>query len=159
MTSNHIDQLAQWWETAEQGTPKPGDTIIIDLGKGGYMIDTTTTDWSEWERYGDTRILERAPKPKPAWRRARAVIASAHVGDGDHFAGVWVRDGEYTWQSEEGICVHADTLSDVTPLIEAKVTDEMVARVCDVLRDHYGTRDNGYTATEVVTAALGLDAE
>ena len=154
MTSNHLDQLAEWWETAEQGAHKPGDTIIIDLGDDGYRIDTASTSWVYWGRYGDTRILARAPKPKPAWHDAVAVMA---VTPGRPERRVFIRDDEPGWWGDADSSYETDELAHVTPLIEAKVTDEAVARVSDVLRAHYGTHDNDYTATEVITAALGIE--
>lgn len=166
MTTDHIDQLAQWYADAEQVTktnlPNKGDTLIYPCRTSGYIIESDGGGWTpELVRStGETvRILARAPKPKPAWHAARAVIATADDEDGDAFTGTWIPEAGDRWLSDEGHVVSGDDLRDVTPLIEAKVTDEMVARVSDVLRDAYGTYDNGYTATEVVTAALGLDTE
>ena len=160
MTTNHIDQLAEWWETAEQGAPKPGDTIIIDLGDDGYRIDTASTSWVYWERYGDTRILARAPKPKPAWHNAVAVMA--HAGDG-HIRQVWERDGDTGyWCGTEGHLVRTESLRNVTPLIEAKVTDEARERVWRFIQKYTGEDDRhrpDYDAEidGYITAALGLE--
>ena len=158
MTINHIDQLAEWWETAEQGAPKPGDTIIIDLGDDGYRIDTASTSWVYWERYGDTRILARAPKPKPAWHDAVAVTATATDELGDEITAVWVREGDELWRSDEGGMVLRDDLRDVTPLIEAKVTDEMIDRILDVIAARFDNYPAGI-GEELALAALGLGHE
>ena len=160
MTTNHIDQLAEWWETAEEGSPRPGDTIIIDLGSGGYMIETASEHWGDWERYSDTRILARAPKPKPAWHDAVAVIATFDITTSATTVrdAIWIREEDGTW-FEPAMEIRADgyELSDVTPLIEAKVTVGAVARVSDALHELYGTHDNSDAAAEIITAALGLE--
>ena len=158
MTTNHLDQLAEWWETAEQGAHKPGDTIIIDLGDDGYRIDTASTSWVYWGRYGDTRILSRAPKPKPAWHGAVAVIATFRDERG-MVTGVGVPEGPPGyWEGPEGDVVAASVLENVTPLIEAKVTDEMVER----LEGHFLNTANmalpAGLARRMLHAALGLEA-
>lgn len=164
MTTNHIDQLTEWWETAEQGAPKPGDTIIIDLGDDGYRIDTASTSWVYWERYGDTRILARAPKPKPAWHDAVAVTATFRDERG-MVTGVWRPEGKPGyWEGPEGDVVHGDSLEAVTPLIEAKVTDEARERVWECIQKHTGEDDRyrpDYDAEidGYIAAALRLDTE
>ena len=164
MTINHIDQLTEWWETAEQGAPKPGDTIIIDLGDDGYRIDTASTSWVYWERYGDTRILARAPKPKPAWHDAVAVLArSASEADRPKRA-VWTWDAAMERWYDEGGChwANTDDLRDVTPLIEAKVTDETQDRVWRAIQKYTGEEeryrpDYAEEIDAYARAALGLD--
>lgn len=158
MTINHTDQLAQWWETAEQGSPSPGDTIIINLGSGGYMIEIASEHWGDWERYDDTRILARAPKPKPAWHDAVAVTATATDELGDEITAVWVREGDELWRSDEGGMVLRDDLRDVTSLIEAKVTDGMIDRILDVIDARFDNYPAGI-GEELAVAALGLEAE
>lgn len=71
MTINHIDQLAQWWEDAEQGVAREGDTVIWRNQRhrsGTYAYEVGSQDRDEEEALpDDLRILERAPKPQPAW--------------------------------------------------------------------------------------------
>ena len=105
------------------------------------------------------RILARAPKPKPAWHDAVAVMAGYSNAPGDHrepfIRSEATRD---VWAGEAG---HARTedLRDVTPLIEAKVTDEMVER----LEGHFLNTANMALpeglARRMLTAALGLETE
>ena len=155
MTINHIDQLAEWWENAEEGVIEKGDTVI-------NRSDGETTVYVATERarrqHPCVRILSRAPKPKPAWHDARAVIASATMDDGGYFTGLWTREGDRLWKSEEGICVHVDNLHDATPLIEAKVTDEMIDRILDVIAARFDNYPAGI-GEELALAALGLGHE
>src|SRR5699024_8772939 len=76
----------------------------------------------------------RAPKPRPAWVNARAIIAHT---DGNPRPSVWTWHAAMERWDDEGGCHWANTedLRGVTPLIEAKVTDEMRDRV----RDYYRT--------------------
>ena len=160
MNAKHIDQLAQWWENAETGTPNPRDLLIVNLGADEYLIEHAGDYWGEGEEYEDTRILARAPKPKPAWHDAVAVIA--HTDDG-HIRQVWERDGDTDyWCGTEGYLVRTEKLRDVTPLIEAKVTDEMAERA----REEFFGGDVGGPVSgpssarrwrAALTAALGLE--
>ena len=164
MSINHIDQLTQWWENAEVPTratlPKGGDRIIIRYNPEWYEIATAIGDAGEDELSDDTRVLYRAPEPKPAWHDAVAVIAHA---DDVHIRQAWERDGDTDyWCGTEGHFVRTEKLRDVTPLIEAKVTDEARERVWrsiqkytgedDRRRPDYGAEIDGY-----ITAALGLE--
>ena len=161
MTTNHIDQLAQWYADAEQITktnlPRAGDTLILPYNAGGYGIEVEEDGWTPDDVVpGEpVRILARAPKP--AWHDAVAVTATATDELGDEITAVWVREGDELWRSDEGGMVLREDLRDVTPLIEAKVTDEMVER---------GARASTPTGVrylrpcevrEVLTAALGLE--
>ena len=149
----HIDQLAEWWESAEQGSPKPGDTIIINLG-GGYAVETASEYWAGGEWYDDTRILARAPKP--AWHDAPAVIAWTDLAERQ----VWERDGSGTYYGTGGDVADDYEFHDVTPLIEAKVTDEMVDRVREYKdftgRLYFASREG---ARQLLAIALGLETE
>ena len=172
MTTNHIDQIAQWYADAEQITktnlPRAGDTMIFPYNAGGYGIEVGGVGWTP----GDVvpgepiRILSRAPKPKPAWHDAVAVIATSTVGDQDgggpvgrvferveHLGGrevVWAH-GDIEYETGE--------LCDVTPLIEARVTDEMVKRAIDawVADEQRGDGYLGDGIRSMLTAALGLE--
>ena len=166
MTSNHIDQLREWWESAEEGIPSAGDTVIFDERHRGLGFHITQATKDHPRGYDNARILARAPKPKPAWHDAVAVIAASTVGDQDgggpvgrvferveHLGGrevVWAH-GDIEYETEE--------LCDVTPLIEAKVTDEMVER----LEGHFLNTANMALpeglARRMLTAALGLETE
>ena len=170
MNAKHIDQLAQWWEKAETGTPNPRDLLIVNLGADEYLIEHAGDYWGEGEEYEDTRILARAPKPKPAWHDAPAVIATYRDERGI-VSGAWVREGKPGyWEGPEGDVVASEALEDVVPLIEAKVTDEMVERATRaVINWEYRPRldttitldlgDKGSRAlvNNVLTAALGLE--
>ena len=157
MTTNHIDQLAQWWDEAEVGVIEKGDTVI-NRSEGETTVYVATV--RAHRQHPSARILARAPKP--AWHDAPAVIATGDVGDGDWITGVWVPDGTpERWESAEtGIILRCEGLSDVVPLIGAKVTDEMVARAmkfwdpnCPGEHD----ADDIQWAREFITAALGLE--
>ena len=72
---------------------------------------------------------------------------------------MWVREGDELWRSDEGGRVLREDLRDVTPLIEAKVTDEMRDRVRDYYRNEHQVelpRDDVWL-NELLTAALGLE--
>ena len=163
MTTNYIDQLAEWWENAEQGAPSKGDAIIRRterLLSNGYAYEVGTEDYTDAKHLDNVRILARAPKPKPAWHDAVAVTATATDELGDEITAVWVREGDELWRSDEGGMVLRDDLRDVTPLIEAKVTDEMRDRVRDYYRTEHQVelpRDDVWL-NELLTAALGLEA-
>ena len=156
MTTNHIDTLDKWWENAEEGAARKGDTIIVRYdGDGEYGIRISDADLIS--HVNDIRILRRAPKPKPAWHDAVAVIASTDRNGPQ----VWQRCGGH-WDGTAGDEATAEDLRDVTPLIEAKVTDAARDRVWDELV-HHGLIDpqkhrpsQGWTA-DVVHVALGLE--
>ena len=164
MTTNHIDQLAQWYADAERITdtnlPRAGDTLIFPYNAGGYAIEAEGDDWTPGDvAPGESaRILHRAPKPKPAWRDAVAVIA--HVDD---FRGaqrrVFVRRtadfGGICWEDEFSEW-SPDELIDPVPLIEAKVTDEMIDRILDVIDARFDNYPAGI-GEELAVAALGLE--
>ncbi len=164
MTTDHIDQLAQWYADAEQVTkttlPNKGDTLIYPRRTSGYIIESDGGGWTpELVRStGETvRILARAPKPKPAWHDAVAVIA--HTDDG-HIRQVWERDGDTVyWCGTEGYLVRTEKLRDVTPLIEAKVTDEMVERLESRFNEAAAASLPAGLARRMLTVALGLEAE
>ena len=161
MTINHIDQLAQWYESAEQITktnlPRAGDTLILPYNAGGYAIEAEGDDWTPDDLVpGEpVRILARAPKPKPAWHDAVAVTARY---DDTPMRYALLRDGD-RWINGNGEDFMDDELEDVTPLVEAKVTDEMVER----LEGHFLNTANMALpeglARRMLTAALGLETE
>src|SRR5699024_684682 len=162
----HIDTLKEWWENAEVGDPKDGD-VIIEWAGDGHAVRTFLEDERDNLYAACTyRILARAPKPKPAWHDAVAVIAETGDDDtrrafvpqynaetGDERLGTWA-----DWQDG----YDASELIDPVPLIEAKVTDEARERVWrsiqkytgedDRYRPDYGAEIDGY-----ITAALGLE--
>ena len=168
MTINHIDQLAQWYESAEQITktnlPRPGDTLILPYNAGGYGIEVEGVGWTPYDvAPGESvRILSRAPKPKPAWHDAVAVIATFRDERG-MVSGVWKPEGKPGyWEGPEGDVVHEDSLEAVTPLIEAKVTGEARERVWRFIQNYTGEDDRyrpDYDAEidGYITAALGLE--
>ena len=106
MTSNHIDQLTEWWENAEKGAPSKGDAIIRRterLLSNGYAYEVGTEDYTDAKHLDNVRILARAPKPKPAWHDAVAVLAN-HRDYADERRTVWVQIGgdEYDRVNIEG---------------------------------------------------------
>lgn len=164
MTTNHIDQLAQWYADAEQVTktnlPNVGDVLIFpNSNSGGYTIEPNTGEWAPniVAHHETARILSRAPKPKPAWHDAVAVMARcSNAPEGHREPFIRSEATHDVWAGEAG---HARTgdLRDVTPLIEAKVTDEMVER----LEGHFLNTANMALpeglARRMLTAALGLE--
>ena len=161
--TGHIDTLAQWWDEAEEGVIEKGDTVI-NRSEGETTVYVATV--RAHRQHPSARILARAPKPKPAWHDAVAVIAETGDDDtrrafvpqynaetGDERLGTWA-----DWQDG----YDASELIDPVPLIEAKVTDEARERVWrsiqkytgedDRYRPDYGAEIDGY-----ITAALGLE--
>ena len=165
MTTNHVDQLAQWYAEAEQITktnlPCAGDALIFPYNAGGYAVEAEEDGWTPDDVVpGESvRILARAPKPKPAWHDAVAVMAGcSNAPEGHREPFIRSEATRDVWAGEAG---HARTedLRDVTPLIEAKVTDEMVER----LEGHFLNTANMALpeglARRMLTAALGLETE
>lgn len=95
--------------------------------------------------------LARAPKPKPAWHDAIAVIAGPRD---DRQVYALVNDG--VWESSEHV-LYSDELTGVTPLIVAEVTDEMVKRGAQASNPAGVRYLRPHEVREVLTAALGLD--
>ena len=162
MTTNHIDQLREWWESAEKGAPSKGDAIIRRterLLSNGYAYEVGTEDYTDAKHLDNVRILARAPKPKPAWHGAVAVMARcSNAPEGRREPFIRSEATPDVWIGEGG-CGHTDDLRDVTPLIEAKVTDEMRDRVRDYCRTEHQVelpRDDVWL-NELLTAALGLE--
>jgi len=87
------------------------------------------------------RILSRAPKPKPAWHDAVAVIAHTDYCERQ----VWERESDGTYSGSAGDVAGDRDLRDVTPLVEAKVTDEATQRVFNAFKlahtEHRATQD------------------
>lgn len=154
---SHIDQLKEWWENADQVAPMRGDLIIEDVSDE-YGPDYRIRNWpgDMKEKLSYVRVLE--PKPKPAWHDAKAVIASTDYCERQ----VWERDTTYEnrWYGSAGDGAITRDLRDVTPLVEAKVTDEMVERAAQSLEDAgWDTSDGVAALTVALTAALGLETE
>ena len=161
----HIDTVQEWWKLAEVGIPQAGDTVLFDerhRGRG-FRVMQATKDHPRG--YDNARILSRAPKPKPAWHDAVAVMAGcSNAPEGHREPFIRSEATRDVWAGEAG---HARTedLRDVTPLIEAKVTDEMVKRALGEAEEHgyiervFGEVDgidqNAFRA--ILTAALGLE--
>ena len=163
MTTNHIDQLTEWWETADQVAPMRGDLVIENVSDEDgpeYRIRKWPGDRKEKLSY--VRVLE--PKPKPAWHDAVAVLArSASEADQPKRA-VWTWDAAMERWYDEGGChwANTDDLRDVTPLIEAKVTDETQDRVWRAIQKYTGEEeryrpDYAEEIDAYARAALGLD--
>ena len=159
MTTNHIDQLAEWWENAEEGVIEKGDTVI-------NRSDSETTIYVATVRarrqHANARILARAPKRKPAWHDAVAVIAhTARFSERRPFALTHTEDVLDPYNTE---WITRDDLLDPVPLVEAKVTDEARDRVWDELVHHglidpHKHRPSDSWTADVVHVALGLETE
>lgn len=152
--TKHIDTLAEWWENAETGRFREGDSLIFKYGDE-YTVQPAYED-GEISRPDEERILHRAPAPKPAWHDAVAVIARCSNAPEDHREPFIRSDATPdVWIGEAGYG-YTEDLRDVTPLIEQKATDEMVDRLRDAVSDHSGkvSRDD---IRAWVRAALGLD--
>lgn len=160
--NTHTDTLAEWWENADNDTvTHPGDTLIKKGRSGFEIFEVAHEDTAvHIDALPNCRLLQRVPAPKPAWHDAPAVVA--HVDDfrgaqrrvfvrrAEDFGGIRWGDEFSEWPSGE--------LIDPVPLIEAKVTDEMVGRIRE-LEDGYGHKyfASPLAARELLAAALGLD--
>ena len=162
--NTHIDTLAQWHADAERITdtnlPRIGDTLIFPYNADGYAIEVEEDGWTPDDLVpGEpVRILARAPKPKPAWHDAVAVMARcSNAPEGHREPFIRSEATRDVWAGEAG---HARTedLRDVTPLIEAKVTDEMIDRILDVIDARFDNYPAGI-GEELALAALGIEAE
>lgn len=154
--NTHIDQLNEWWESAEKGDPIEGDLFIIMVSQKEYIITPAMVDFLECD---DSRILARAPKPKPAWHDALAVMARcSNAPEGHREPFIRSEATHDVWIAEAGYG-RTENLRDVTPLIEAKVTDEMVERAIDawVADEQRGDGYLGDAIRSILTAALGLE--
>ena len=157
MTTNHIDQLAEWWSEAERAPFREGDVLIARFDARPMPFEIYSAACDSDTPADNVRILTRAPKPKPAWHSAKAVVASTDYCERQ----VWEWDF-LGWNGSAGDVANTEDLRDVTPLIEAKVTDEMVERVFialdPVLNRHLSmTKDDEEYVRYIVAAALGLD--
>ena len=160
--NTHIDTLAQWWDEAEEGVIEKGDTVI-NRSDGETTVYVATV--RARRQHPSARILSRAPKPKPAWHDAPAVTAT-YRDDCGMVTGVWTPSGNHGyWIGPEDDVVAASALENVTPLTEAKVTDEMIVSAANAWTGNgYQTtrdlsRDLREDITHALTAALGLETE
>ena len=160
MTTNHVDQLTEWWEGAEKGVIEEGDTVIHRAdGETTVYVATRAT----CRQHPNARILARAPKPKPAWHDAVAVIAhTARFSERRPFALTHTEDVLDPYNTE---WITRDDLLDPAPLIEAKVTDEMILAALnastglDMLTVTSFKRHEIEDMRLALTAALGLETE
>lgn len=170
MTTNHIDQLTQWWDEAEHAPFREGDVLIARFDDRPMPYEVYPAGCDSDSPADHIRILDRAPKPKPAWHDAVAVMAALDVNSYDEWSDgawtarreIWVRDGE-AWESvAEGITVPPERLIGPTPLIEAKVTKEARDRlwktICDLDWDGDAQRSECKDEIDALLhAALGLE--
>lgn len=161
--NTHIDTLNEWYENAEEGIPSAGDTVIFDERHRGLGFHVTQATKGHPRGYDNARILARAPKPKSAWHGAVAVMARCSNAPEDHREPFIRSEATHdVWAGEAG---HARTgdLRDVTPLIEQKVTDEMVLAALnastglDMQTVTSFKRDEIEDMRLALTAALGLE--
>ena len=160
--TDHMGQLAEWYEQAERITktnlPNDGDTIIYPGSvKGSYIVEPNTEGWEPQIVYEDEECRILARSPKPAWHDAVAVMARCSNAPEDHrepfirseaTPGVWIGEGGYGY---------ADDLRDVTPLIEAKVAGEMVESAREEAKRHARVYWERSLVSRMLTAALGLE--
>ena len=158
--NTHIDTLAQWYADAERITdtnlPRIGDTLIFPYNAGGYAIEVEEDEWTpNIVIPGEVvRILTRAPKP----RHPFPAILATYRDESGMVSGVWRPEGKPRyWEGPEGDVVHEDSLEDVTPLVEAKVTDEMVERARNAPSFDGRLSPTPRLVREMLTAALGLE--
>lgn len=162
--STHIEQLKEWWENAEDAPANPGDRIIerhvtgVNDEDTYYSIGTHREGMRSLIGKSGTRILTRAPKPRPAWHDAVAVIAHHEMRARRQ---VWTRmDKEINfWKGSTGDEATTADLINPVPLIEARVTDEMVAKGSLAYIGRRGGVIPDDTIRAVITAALGLDPD
>ena len=88
---------------------------------------------------------------EPAWRDAVAVIAKSHLAESQ----VWRPDSEGTYYGTEGDVADDYELSDITPLIEMKVTDEMVERGRNI--GAKGEKPDAEMVRRILASAFGLE--
>ena len=162
MTTNRINQLAEWWENAEDAPPSPGDHIIerhvCERDEDTYYtVGVHREGMRGLIGKSGTRILSRAPKP--AWHDALAVVAECKHDAPDRGRGTFINDRSGQWLDESGERYVSSDLTDVTPLVKAEVTDEMVGRALDVADRHEAAVINTRIMREALTAALGLETE
>src|SRR5690606_25566628 len=100
------------------------------------------------------RILARAPKPKPAWHDAVAVMARCSGAPEGHREPFIRSEATPDVWIGEGGCGYTDVLRDVTPLIEAKVTDDMVERLESRFNEAAGASLPTGLARRMLTVAL-----
>ena len=154
-----IDQLKEWWDNAEVPTahtlPREGDRIIFRYNSEWYEVATAADDAEECDLFAGMRILSRAPKP--AWHNALAVLASCKYDAPDRGRGTFINDRSGQWLDEPGKRYVSDDLTDVTPLIKAEVTDEMVDRYWAAMKNPGSNYDEA--VRRALASALGLEAE
>ena len=164
---DHINQLKEWWEAAEVPTsdslPRDGDRIIFRYNSEWYEIATANGDAEAGDLYEGMRILTRAPRPE--WHDSVAVMArSANAPEGHREPFIRSEASSDVWIGEGGYGYSGD-LRDVTPLIEAKVTDEMVLRALNTSTGLYRMHLTSFTRDDIedmrftLTSALGIEDE
>lgn len=155
MLTTHIDTLREWFDNAEDGDIYEGDTFIRHLPEVGRFVVGVAEE--VLGAHPDYRILARAPKPKPAWHDAVAVVATVPNEYGEDERGVWIPGSHGMWEDDMGRMFDSADLRDATPLIEAKVTDAMIDRILDVIDARFDNYPAGI-GEELAVAALGLEA-
>lgn len=160
MGASHIDQMKAWWQEADNGIPKAGDTIIADerhRGHGFYVYQATK---DHPHGYDNIRVLRRAPAPQPD---PDVIVATLYATSNSHTERValtWDDRGVWVGVDSDGTVryIRSGELCDPVPLIEAKVTGEMVKRASAA---NYAPKPAGETLgsymRHILTAALGLD--
>lgn len=155
----HVEMLKEWWENADQVAPMRGDLVIENVSDEDGQ-DYRVRNWpgDRREKLSYVRVLE--PKPRPAWHNAAYVLAYAPNDITDYGEGrpVYYRNADGTFSDyEDRGRWNPDELRDVTPLIEAKVTDEMVTRAqVEMMRLGLGDYSDK-TLASIIAASLGIE--
>ncbi len=87
------------------------------------------------------------------------MLASCKYDAPDQGRGTFINAGFGHWLDESGERYVSSDLTDVTPLIKAEVTDEMVGRALDAADRHEAAVINTRIMREALTTALGLETE
>lgn len=146
--SDPIDMLEDMFQSGEEGEYFRGDTVMQKLSDEYITFKAVSGS-----RTDDlSRIVSRADRPK--WHTSDAVIADLF---GEQF--VWIRDvNDGMWlEPFNGHVYSSGELDNVTPLIEAKVTDEMIERGQHI--GVKGRKPDAELVRRVLTAALGIVTE
>lgn len=162
-----IDQLKEWWDNAEVPTahtlPREGDRIIFRYNSEWYEVAAAADDAEECDLFAGMRILTRSPRPE--WHDSVAVMArSANAPEGHREPFIRSEASPDVWIGEGGYGYSGD-LRDVTPLVEAKVTDEMVLRALNTSTGLYRMHLTSFTRDDIedmrftLTSALGIEDE
>lgn len=144
--STHIGLLKEWWESAEiapaDNPVRTGDVIIAKFSEDDFRIVNDSHKLTGNSPF-EYRVLERAEQ-FPDWADSVAVIASYSAGYGKGTVReVFVQTGFGTGWFSPTYEATEEELSDCVPLIEKKVTEDMVERGAIILYGQKTSPDFG----------------